>query len=134
MGSPGCRRVDNRADEARAGEHVPVERAEVDVFLRDGADPLFAPAPPIGNVGHPDLCQVLVVAGDITSHQVADFWGGSERRRLAQLPPYDVQVEDALPVEIALEIGDRLSRSPVACALDAEVAGSLGANRHPAVG
>src|SRR5207237_7276381 len=92
------------------------------------------PAPPIGNVGHPDLCQVLVVAGDITSHQVADFWGGSERRRLAQLPPYDVQVEDALPVEIALEIGDRLSRSPVACALDAEVAGSLGANRHPAFG
>jgi hypothetical protein len=108
-----------------------MERSEVDIALRDRTHPRLAAAARIGNVRHAGAGQVVVVARDVAAHQVSNLGNRSHRRRLAEHVAHQVAIDQPLPVEVALQVGDRLPS--VAGALDPEKLRSLGAYGHPAI-
>src|SRR5262249_25817149 len=108
-----------------------VEGPQVDITLGDRLDPRLASAPRVGDVRDAGLRQVVVVPRDVSANEVTYFRDRSHRRRLAEDAAHQVAIDQVLPVEVALEVGDRLAT--VTRAFDPEILRALGAHRHPAV-
>ena len=116
-----------------APKQIPVHRAEVDVAIRDRADPGPASAARVGEFRDPGGREILVVAGHVPADHLPQFGAGADGRSQAQLVVDQPEVIDALPEEVALDVG-RVVDEVVGMLRWAEIQRPLGVHRDDPAG
>ena len=130
-----CRPADPVDGDALAGEQGQLVEAPVGLGLGDRMHPRLAAAGGIGQVVHPGVGEVAVIAGDVAADDLAHLRPRPLRRRLGQEPLDHVVVDDALEEEVAVEVvrGRRVgAKRPRG--VGTEVPRALGVDRHVGVG
>ncbi len=100
----------------------------------DGGDPRLAAAGRIGQVRHPGVAQVAVVAGHVPIDQLARLCRRPQWRGPGEQPPDDARFPHALVVDVAVEVVGRCPQRVTGARRRAEVPGPLAAQRDHAVG